>query len=36
MRTCFVNRGGQPLPDGLECDVEVASLAALAELLAQP
>jgi 2-haloalkanoic acid dehalogenase type II len=36
MQTCFVNRGGAPRPEGLECDLEVPSLSALADaLLAQ-
>ncbi|HEV8320389.1 MAG TPA: haloacid dehalogenase type II [Myxococcota bacterium] len=33
MQTCFVNRGGMPRPAGLECDLEVPSLAALADAL---
>jgi 2-haloacid dehalogenase len=33
MRTCFVNRDGKPRPGGPEPDVEVPSVAALADLL---
>jgi len=33
MRTAFVNRGGRPRPAGVECDVEVATVGALADLL---
>jgi 2-haloalkanoic acid dehalogenase type II len=33
MRTCFVNRGGGAAPPGVEADLEVPSLAALAERL---
>jgi 2-haloacid dehalogenase len=36
MKTAFVNRSGEPRPEGLECDLEVPSLSALAdELLAE-
>ena len=34
MRTAFVNRGGIVQPPGVEADVEVPSVAALADLLA--
>lgn len=33
MQTAFVNRGGGPRPEALECDLEVASLSALADVL---
>ena len=36
MRTAFINRGGIVRPEGLECDLEVPTLSALADrLLAQ-
>jgi 2-haloacid dehalogenase len=36
MKTCFVNRGRIALPDGLDCDMEVPTLSALADqMLAQ-
>ncbi len=33
MQTAFINRGGIPRPDGLECDIEVPTVSALADRL---
>jgi 2-haloacid dehalogenase len=35
MRTCWINRGGTARPEGLVCDLEVPSVAALADAFEQ-